>query len=212
MATKKKRAKPRRPAARRPQRRRKRSTSLFALPVTVVLVAAVVVVVVLLTRSPTVLGPGSGTVTVDWKTPGGAALHLPSAFSGTVEGLRLSGTAKPATSSATATPRAGTPDQPSDFPEGTWRGTLGTTPFTLEVFEVFGSAGTSPTNSYSPSYSYKATGTFGSKPVTAVASIESNGTLQVTGSAGALDITGTIGSPSEKGGSGHVRVSFDVTG
>jgi hypothetical protein len=183
-----------------------------------VVVAAVVVVVVVLLKSNG-LTPGSGTATITWKVPGGGVYPPPKAFSGTVEGLTLSGTATGASpnNAGTATTEPGAHQTvPSGAYLGHWQGTLGGTPFNLTVTESLGVPPPgSVHNKYVGGFSVviHVTGTYGTDAVNATATPNPfhAGSIPFSGTAGNLAIKGTVSAPTETGTTARVHVRFRVT-
>jgi hypothetical protein len=176
-------------------------------------IAVIATLVILQNNGIGTLKPGSGSATITWNQTGGGVTPPPQPFSGTIEGLTLTGTAIPAKKPIPqVNPTTHTFVFPSHIPMATWSGTLGGTAFHLEVSMSFGpppGTAVNPHNYAFKGYSITANGTYGSQPVNAVVTINRNSLVEAfTGTIGNLKVSGTISQPKENGKTGTLSVPF----
>ena len=198
-----------RPASDGPRPNRRRTIGLVAVAVVVVLFIAVP----LLSRDHQagVLHVGSGDAVVNWtSSPASGGQPATASFSGTVDGLTLTGTAtSTGTGTATSTGTgsaggspAGTLPVAAAFPAATWKGTLGSSPFTVVVATGTGNTAT-------------VQGTWGGQrvalTVAAPAPQDQAAGYVLHGTVGPTTVTGTITHPVQSGKYGRATATFDVS-
>jgi hypothetical protein len=168
------------------------------------LIAGVSVVAILGSNGITAIPDGPGTGTVTWNLGGGGVSPKPQSFSGTADGLPISGVA------TTTIPSGLGGNLPSSIPAATWTGTFGGTRFDLKVAITLGNG--SHTQS-ALNAGFTVDGTYGTQRVAIVARPVSptSNLVRFTGTVGNLSVAGTVNEPSENGRTGTVHASFTVS-
>jgi hypothetical protein len=199
---------------------------LIALGVVVIGVVAYFGVTQIFTTN-NALHTGAGTATVSW-TPTHSTTYAkpaPQPFTGTIDGLQLSGTASAPTDAKVEKPGSGVTtgklfDKPlKSIPIQDWNGTLGGTPFSVDVTmsdtaSFAGSLANKTTTLTLGQISLNATGTFGSQDVTLSGTVTGTGrdTISFHGTIGNLSVRGTVQMPSAATTKATAGASFTVTG
>ena len=191
----------RRPVNDGPRPNRRRTIGIVAAVVVVVLFVAVP----LLSRDHQAgaLHVGSGDAVVNWtSSPPTDGRPATASFSGTVDGLTLTGTATSPGAGSTGTTPPGTGSVTEAFPAATWTGTLGSAPFSVAV-----AAGTGDTATVQ--------GTWGGQrvalTVAAPAPQDQAEGFVVHGTVGPTTVTGSITHPVQSGDFGRATATFDVS-
>jgi hypothetical protein len=159
------------------------------------------------------LPTGSNTAFISWNLGGGGLHPKPKAFSGTVAGLAVSGTAVAVDPSGTAASPLGADGKvtiPSTLVLAHWKGTLAGTPFALELFVPTGGSAR-----YSPLHvvSVHISGMLGNQRVRLTsASAPSNlSVLTFSGTVGNLSVNGVVTEKADKGSNDGATATFSVT-
>ena len=198
-----------------------RSRTKVAVVVTLaVLVLAVIGGVVLFkSRTPSELSTGSGTAMITWKSVSGSTGTTsppPQPFTGTIEGVPISGTSLITIYSSTSGLSLSNPSSlsslPSEVHAATWKGALGDKRFSVVVYVNLKAALVS--GGQSPSAEVNVTGTYGSERVSLVARGRKGQNPNLaffSGTIGGLKVSGVAHMPKRNGDITTSTATFTVT-
>jgi hypothetical protein len=157
--------------------------------------------------TPNTISTGTGTATVTWEPVSGSSTGFgnpPQPFTGTIDGLLLSGVAT-TPSASSASPLSNSGKIPSTIEFFRWKGTFAGKPFDVGFYATYHPA-TNLSNPVAMFSSTKITGTWGSQAVnghivtpTAAQLKSGKGPLRFDGTVGEYKVSGSIPQPTGTG-------------
>jgi hypothetical protein len=153
--------------------------------------------------------PASGTFTLAWQST--LAATTPSlAYSGSIAGIPVSGSAVNPALLLKPYLSTGTGQLPRSLPIARWTGTFESTSFSVSVSV----AGLNATSLSTTHITYSASGTYGSQPIRATVNVSAttpSSTVRFSGTIGARRVQGTITLEGASGGKGRTKGTFSLS-